>query len=223
MQKSNYRVLLYYKFVTIENADVYAKRHLKFCKALGLKGRILVASEGINGTVSGTIDQTNAYIHALHMDPRFEDMIFKIDEVDQHAFKKIFVRHRDQIITLNHDENINPNDLTGTHLTPKEWLEAMQKDDTIIVDGRNDYEYEIGHFRNAIRPPLNAFKEFPKWIRENKQLFEGKRVLTYCTGGIRCEKLTGVFIREGLEDVYQLDGGIVTYGKDPEVKGRLWD
>jgi UPF0176 protein len=218
-----FRVLLYYKFIPIENLDVYVKRHLKFCKALGLKGRILIAEEGINGTVSGTISQTDAYMHAIHMDPRFEDMVFKIDEVDGHVFQKLFVRKREQIIRLFEDDDVKPYEKTGKHLSPREWYKAMQDDDVIVIDGRNNYEYEIGHFRGAIRPPLTSFREFPKWVRENLEGKKDKKVLMYCTGGIRCEKLSGVFLNEGFSDVNQLDGGIVTYGKDRNIKGELWD
>ncbi|QAA35190.1 hypothetical protein C1I91_01390 [Clostridium manihotivorum] len=223
MYLSKYRVLLYYKFVNIDNSEDYTKEHLKLCKSIGLKGRILIADEGINGTVSGTVEQTEAYMNALKADPRFEDMVYKIDEVDEHAFKKMHVRHKNSIITLLPEDDVNPNEKVGKYLKPKEFYEMLQRDDVIVVDGRNDYEYDIGHFRGAIRPEVNNFKEFPEWIDENLSEYKDKKILTYCTGGIRCEKLTGVFLEHGFDDVYHLEGGIVTYGKDPEVKGRLWD
>lgn len=223
--KKPYRVLLYYKYVKIDDYETYASRHLKFCKALGLKGRILIAPEGINGTVSGTIEQTDAYMHALHMDPRFEDMIFKIDEEDQHTFKKIFVRTKDEIVTLGlkKEEDIDPNEISGVHLKPKDFMKALEEDGTIIIDGRNDYEYDLGHFKGALRPPVKAFKEFPGWIRENLSDAKDKKVLAYCTGGIRCEKLTGFLIKEGFKNVFQLDGGIVSYAKDPNTKGKYFN
>jgi UPF0176 protein len=99
----------------------------------------------------------------------------------------------------------------------------MQDDNTLVIDARNDYEYDVGHFRGAIRPDIRTFRELPEWIKENKEMLDGKKILTYCTGGIRCEKFSGWLVREGFEDVSQLHGGIVTYGKDPEVKGQLWD
>jgi UPF0176 protein len=218
-----YRVLLYYKYVSIDNHEEFAKEHLAYCKELGLKGRILVAHEGINGTVSGTIEQTQAYMDKMHADPRFQDMPFKIDEADGHTFKKIFVRPRPELVTFRLEDDINPNELTGKRLKPKEFFEALNSEDVIIIDGRNDYEYDVGHFRNAVRPEVESFREFPEWIRNNLSQFKDKKVLTYCTGGIRCEKLSGFLIREGFQDVAQLDGGIATYGKDPEVKGRLFD
>lgn len=219
----NYRVLLYYKFVKLDNVEDFAKEHLEFCKSIGLKGRILVAEEGINGTVSGTVEATEQYIMAMHKDERFKDMVFKIDEVEDHAFKKMFVRPRKSIITLKSEDDVNPQELTGKYLSPVEFYEALQDENTIVVDGRNDYEYEIGHFRNAIRPEVKNFKEFPKWIDENLSEYKDKRIISYCTGGIRCEKLTGVLINKGFKDVAQLEGGIVTYSKDSQVEGRLFD
>lgn len=218
-----YRVLLYYMYVPIENPEEFATQHLEFCKELDLKGRILVAEEGINGTVSGTIEQTNEYMKIMKEDPCFSEMIFKVDEADTHAFKKMHVRPRSELVTLRLEDDVNPNEVTGKYLSPKEFFEAMQEEDTIVIDARNDYEYDLGHFKGAIRPDIEAFRELPQWVRENKEMLEGKKVLTYCTGGIRCEKFSGWLLKEGFEDVGQLHGGIVTYGKDPEVQGRLWD
>lgn len=223
MENLNYQVLLYYQYVPIEDPESFAAEHLKFCKDLELKGRILVAVEGINGTVSGTIEQTEKYMEAMHNDPRFADMVFKIDEHDGHAFKKMHVRPREEIVSLRLEDDINPLETTGNYLSPKEFFEAMQEEDTVVIDARNDYEYDLGHFRGAIRPEIETFRELPDWIKENKEQFKDKKVLTYCTGGIRCEKFSGWLLEEGFEDVSQLHGGIVSYGKDPEVQGELWD
>ncbi|MEJ8544793.1 rhodanese-related sulfurtransferase [Brevibacillus borstelensis] len=218
-----YRILLYYKYVHLDNYEEYAAEHLAFCKELGLKGRIIVAPEGLNGTVSGTVEQTDAYMEFVRKDPRFADIWFKIDEADGHAFKKMFVRPKKELVTWRLEDDFHPTELTGKYLSPKEFYEMLQRQDVVVLDGRNDYEYELGHFRGAIRPGVESSREFPEWIRENISQFKDKKVLTYCTGGIRCEKLTGVLLKEGFEEVYQLHGGIVTYGKDPEVRGRLWD
>ncbi|PLR91151.1 oxygen-dependent tRNA uridine(34) hydroxylase TrhO [Bacillus sp. T33-2] len=220
---NSYRVLLYYKYVTIDNPEEFAKSHLDFCKELGLKGRILVAEEGINGTVSGTVEQTDRYMAAMKEDPRFADMWFKIDEADKNAFKKMHVRPRKELVTLRLEDDIDPTQLTGKYLNPQDFYKQMQAEDTVVIDARNDYEYELGHFRGAIKPEIKSFRELPQWIRNNKEMLEGKKILTYCTGGIRCEKFSGWLVKEGFEDVSQLHGGIVTYGKDPEAKGQLWD
>ena len=118
---------------------------------------------------------------------------------------------------------LDPNRSDGEYLSPEEFLEQMQAEDTVVIDARNDYEYDVGHFRGAIRPDIRTFRDLPQWIRDNKEQLDGKKVLTYCTGGIRCEKFSGWLVREGYEDVGQLEGGIVSYGKDPVAKGQLWD
>ncbi|MCT1226306.1 rhodanese-related sulfurtransferase [Lactococcus lactis] len=219
----DYRVLLYYQYVPIEDGETFAQKHLSDCKSLGLKGRILVADEGINGTVSGTVEQTDAYMELMKNDPRFSSTIFKIDEAEQNAFKKMHVRYRPELVNLSLEDDINPLELTGAYLDPKEFREAMLDENTVVIDARNDYEFDLGHFRGAIRPEIRSFRELPQWIRDNKEQFMEKRVLTYCTGGIRCEKFSGWLVREGFKDVGQLHGGIATYGKDPEVQGDLWD
>lgn len=223
MEKETYRILLFYKYVEIEDPETIVDEHLKACKELGLKGRIFIGAEGINGTCSGTIEQTDAYINMMEESKYFQNIDYKIDEADAHVFKKMHVRVKEQIVNLSLEDDINPNELTGNYLEPAEFLEELKRDDVVIIDARNDYEYDVGHFRGAIRPDIRTFRELPKWIRENKELLGEKKILTYCTGGIRCEKFSGWLVREGFDDVSQLKGGIVTYGKDPEAKGQLWD
>lgn len=218
-----FQVLLYYKFVLIADPESFAKDHLSLCKDIGLLGRILIAPEGINGTVSGTEEQCAVYMDAVHSDPRFADLWFKIDNVEQPAFKKMFVRTKKELVTFNADHVTDPATKTGTRLSPLQFHEMLQRDDVVVLDGRTDYEYDIGHFRGAMRPPIDSFRLFPEWIKENLGHLKDKHIITYCTGGIRCEKLTAYMLEENFANVYQLDGGIVSYGKDPEVKGALWD
>lgn len=220
---SSYRILLFYKFVPIHGYALFAQHHHHVCWKLGVRGRILISPEGINGTLSGTVDQTECYINTLRMDERFTDMQFKIDETDRHVFDKLFVRVKDELVTLRAGEEGNPLQRTGQYLSPQEWYDAMQRDDVIILDGRTDYEYDIGHFKNAIRPAVKSFRDFPEWIRANLAASKDKTILTYCTGGVRCEKLTAFMLSEGFRNVAQLHGGIVTYGKDDAVKGKMWE
>lgn len=220
---STHQVLLYYLYVPIDQPDDFAKEHLAFCKSLNLKGRILVAREGINGTLAGTVADTNAYMEAMHQDDRFKDIFFKIDDCDSVPFKKMFVRPRRELVSLKLEDDINPLELTGSYLSPQEFRDALTDENTVVIDARNDYEYDLGHFRGAVRPDIRSFRELPQWIRDNKEAFMDKRVVTYCTGGIRCEKFSGWLVREGFKDVGQLHGGIATYGKDPDVRGDLWD
>ncbi|MCA1012736.1 rhodanese-related sulfurtransferase [Halobacillus halophilus] len=224
MSSKDYRVLLYYKYVDLPDYEEYCQNHLNFCKDLGLKGRIIVAPEGINGTVSGTVEQVEQYMDYVRSDERFADIQFKMDEHEGHAFKKMHCRVKPELVNWSiENDDIDPKEFGGKHVKPKEFYELLQEDDTVVIDGRNEYEYRIGHFRNAIRPEVNHSREFPEWIAENADQWKDKRVITYCTGGIRCEKLTGILKKNGVEDVYQLEGGINTYSKDPEVKGQLFD
>lgn len=218
-----YRVLLYYQYVPIEDPEAFAADHKQLCQELELKGRILVAHEGINGTVSGTVEQTNRYIDHMQADERFKDMVFKVDEAEGHAFAKLKVRPRKELVTLRLEDDINPLEVTGDYLEPKAFLEAMKEENTVILDARNTYEHELGHFKGAIRPEVETFRELPQWIQDHRSELEGKKILTYCTGGIRCEKFSGFLKQEGFDDVGQLHGGIVSYGKDPDVQGENWD
>lgn len=218
-----YHVLLYYAFVPISDPDEFARQHRELCNDLELKGRILVATDGINGTVSGTIDACDKYREIMGQDKRFASMPFKIDEVAGHTFRKMFVRVKEELVTFRADQPCDPTVQSGQRLSPSQWHERIERGDAIVLDGRTDYEYDVGHFRGAIRPSVDSFRDFPSWIRENLSNDKDKPILTYCTGGIRCELLTSFMLSEGFKDVYQLDGGIVTYGKDPETKGALWD
>jgi UPF0176 protein len=219
----DYRVLLYYHYVRIEDPQVLREEHLAYCQNLGLLGRIYISEEGINGTVSGTVSEVQTYIDWMEQHPHFKGVTYKIDEADGHAFKKMHVRIKNELVNFSLEDDVNPKELTGRYIEPKEFFERIHDPETIIIDARNDYEYDLGHFRGAIKPEIKRFRDLPNWIRENKEKFKGKKILTYCTGGVRCEKFSGWLKREGFDDVGQLHGGIVTYGKDPVAQGAYWD
>ena len=222
--KKPYEVLLYYRYFKLDDPDAYADRHRELCESLELRGRILIAREGINGTVSGTRENCARYREILDGDPLTTGIAWKIDEEDGHVFPKLSIKVRDEVVTLElGGEDFHPADLTATHLKPSEWREAMKEDEVVILDARNDYEWEIGRFEGAILPDVPSFRDLPKWVRDHRADLEGKKILTYCTGGIRCEKFSGFLLKEGFKEVYQLDGGIVTYGKDEEVKGEGYE
>jgi Predicted sulfurtransferase len=218
-----FRVLLFYQYVLIDDPKTFAREHLKLCNRLGLKGRVLVAGEGLNGTVSGTKEHTQIYMETMHSDLRFSNTVFKMDPADGHVFRKMHVRARKEIVALKLSKDIDPHRLTGKHLKPETFYKEMQEKDTILIDARNNYETQIGHFKNAILPDIKTFRDLPEWIEKNLSAYKGKKVLTYCTGGIRCEKFSGYLLRAGFKDVGQLDGGIVQYGKDPGVRGRMYE
>lgn len=219
----DYEILLYYYYTYIEDPESIRDEHVAFVDKLGVKGRIIVSKEGINGTISGTKEQTKLYQEYVRHTMGYHDIHFKKDASDGHVFPKMSVKVKPELCNLSLDEDIHPKELTGGYLEPKDYYEKLIDPNTVILDARNDYEYELGHFKNAIKPDIKHFRELPTWFQENKEKFVGKTVLTYCTGGVRCEKFSGFLKREGIDDVYQLKGGIVTYGKDPEVQGKLWE
>ncbi|MEM9478984.1 MAG: rhodanese-related sulfurtransferase [Verrucomicrobiota bacterium] len=221
MADSEFQILLYYKYVPIDDPEAFHQCHRALCERLGLRGRILIGDEGINGTVSGTKAATGEYMKEVHADERFSDLVFKVDPHDGHAFPKLSIKVRKEIVSLHlGGEDFSPEKTTGKRLSPEEWKAAMEEEGVLILDGRNDYESDLGRFKGAICPPLRNFREFPDWIRQNLADQKDKKILTYCTGGIRCEKLSGFLLREGFTDVSQLEGGIVTYGRDPATKGE---
>lgn len=220
---SPYQILLYYRYLALADPERYTAQHRTLCERLGLRGRIIIGAEGINGTVSGEREATEEYMATMHADPLTKDIEFKIDPAEGHTFPRLSVKYRSEIVTLGlpEDEDLDPNQITGQRLSPAEFLAAMRQDDVVIIDGRNDYEADLGHFKGAICPPIQSFREFPDWLAENAESLRNRPILTYCTGGIRCEKLSGYIVKQNLGGpVYQLDGGIVKYGKDPEVQGR---
>lgn len=214
--RMTHQVLLYYWFTEIEFPLDFAMVHRAKCEELELRGRILIATEGINGTVSGPVASCEAYQAWLKSDARFAGMEFKIDPHDGHAFRALHIRVRPEIITMGREVKGHP----APHLSPAEWRERMGREDTVLIDGRNAYESELGHFEGALCPPIQNFRELPDWLEEHRDELAGKQILTYCTGGIRCEKLTAWMLQSGFENVYQLDGGIVKYGQDPATAGE---
>jgi len=219
----SYEILLYYYYTHIDDPEAMRDDHAEFVDTLGVKGRIIISKEGINGTISGTKEQTSAYQTYIRETLGYDDIQFKVDASDEHVFPRMSVKVKPELCNLSLEEDLHPLEITGTYLEPKDYYKKLIDPNTVILDARNDYEYELGHFKNAIKPEIKHFRELPGWFQKNREKFEGKTVLTYCTGGVRCEKFSGYLKREGIDDVYQLKGGIVTYGKDPEVQGRLWE
>lgn len=222
MLMGKYNTLLYYCYSPIEDAAQFAVDHLYFCKSLDLVGRIIVADEGLNGTVSGSPESCKAYMEAVHADPRFAKTEFKIDEVEELSFIKMHCRYKPEIVHsgLRNPKDIDPNRQTGVHLEPQDFMQMKDQDDVVVLDVRSNYEHSVGRFKNAVTLDMENFREFPEKIKELEQ-YKGKKILTYCTGGIKCEKASALLLKEGFEDVYQLHGGIIKYGK--EAGGKDFD
>ncbi len=202
------KVLLYYKYITVPDPERETDLHRALCQKLELKGRILISSEGINGTCSGTSDNIEKYKEALHHHPIFSGIDFKESDHPTHAFKKLFVRLRPEVVTLRADIDAST---AAPYITPAELhAELEQNPDLVLIDMRNDYEAEIGRFRNAVTLPMKNFRDLPEHMPALKE-YEGRNVVTYCTGGIRCEKASALLKKHGFTDVRQLEGGIVRY------------
>lgn len=215
-----YRVLLYYKFVPISNPTLVRDEQELQCRSLGLMGRILIAPEGINGTVSGTPQATAAYQAYMQQHPLFANTEFKVDAAEAHAFGRLNVRLKRELVNLGTDEPIGPADGNAPYIEPDEMREMLrnQPDDVVILDTRSRYEYEIGRFKNAIAVEIDNFRQLPQHLQDLSHL-KHKKIITYCTGGIRCEKVTALMLQQGFENVYQLHGGIIRYAHEMGGEG----
>ncbi len=212
---AQYQILLYYIYTPIQEAELFAAEHLRFCNSLNLKGRIIVANEGLNGTVSGTPEACKAYMETLKSEPRFAAIDFKVDDSDIHAFQKMHVRYKPEIVHsgLRDPNIINPSKKTGKHIDGKTFLDMKKEEDVVVLDVRSNYEHGVGRFEGAMTLDIENFREFPEKIKELENL-KGKKIITYCTGGIKCEKASALLLEQGFNDVYQLHGGIIKYAKE---------
>ena len=203
-----YPVILFYKYVAIAEPESFAAAQRELCTKLGLKGRVLIAAEGINGTLAGPRESVERYVAALRADARFADIEIKVSEGDAQTFPKLAVKVRPEIVTLGAGP-LAP-DLEN-HLSPAEWKRAIEEDpDVVLVDVRNRYESAAGKFADAIVCDIEHFRELPAWL-EQLDALKDRKVLMYCTGGIRCEKASALFRSRGFTNVFQLHGGIVSY------------
>ena len=214
----NVYVILFYKFANIEDPEAFVATEREFCTKEGLLGKILVAKEGINGSLSGTEDSINAYKRHLSSIPGFEDVAFKDEISSFHPFKKLIVRKKKEIIRMEQELDMSK---TGKYISPEELLDMYSSGkDFLIIDTRNKYESDVGKFKNAVTLGIDSFREFPDAIGEFEDL-KDKTIVTYCTGGIRCEKATAYMVSRGFTDVYQLKDGIINFcQKHPDT---VWE
>lgn len=199
---------------------------LACCKSAGVKGSLLLAAEGINGTIAGPdegIDRVLAYISQL---PGCEEFEFKKSRAQEMPFLRMKVRLKREIVTMG-QPNIDPLACVGRYVAPKDWNALISDPDTVVMDTRNDYEVAIGTFRGAVDPDLKTFREFPEWFRQWRRELEVEgrtpKVAMFCTGGIRCEKSTAFARAEGIDDVYHLKGGILKYLEEIPKEESLWE
>lgn len=207
-----YEILLYYKYIDVADPATFMREHRALCEKLNLKGRIIIAKEGLNGTVEGLKENTSAYCEELKKNPRFSDIQFKKSIGMGTAFPRLSIKVRDEIVSLHLGErDLNPQKITGKYITAKELHDWIHGDkEFYIIDMRNDYEFDVGRFANSIFPELENFRDLDKALPKIDHL-KNKTIVTVCTGGVRCEKASGLLLQSGFKEVYQLQGGIVTY------------
>jgi UPF0176 protein len=220
-----YRVILYYNFAKISNPKQFCLDHKRILQWLGLVGRVYIAQEGINGTLSGLVKDVEFYESYLRSLPGFERTEFKEDNCEVNPFVKLIVKTRPEIVTLKTEVLLDPTKEKGRHLSPEDWRNVLDKEkDFVLIDVRNKYESDIGHFDGAIKPDVENFYNFPEWL-DQANLSKDKKVLMYCTGGIRCEKFSVLMEKKGFKEVYQLHGGIINYAQrigDAHYKGKCF-
>ncbi len=215
-----FQVLLFYKYVTIANPLELKASYTALCDKYNLTGRTIIAKEGINSTLEGLKEDTENFLKEFLHDERFSDMQIKRSKGYGETFPKLQVKVREEIVATRFPKEVDPRVKTAPHLSAEElrsWYE--NKKDFVVVDMRNSYEYESGHFKNSIDPGMDASRELPELIEKIKEETKDKTVLTVCTGGVRCEKMSEYLVQGGFKEVYQLDGGIHSYmekypGKD---------
>jgi UPF0176 protein len=207
-----YPVILYYKYIDIADPSELANGQRELCRSLGLKGRILVATEGINGTLAGPLTAIEEYVDALRADKRFADIEMKVTTGSSETFPKLSVRVRPELVALQNQQPLQADQ--HNHLSPTEWKEMIEQDPTVVLlDVRNDFEVAAGKFKNAIDCEIGHFRELPDRVAHLDGL-KDKKILMYCTGGIRCEKASALFRSKGFANVFQLHGGIMNYQKE---------
>lgn len=210
--KQQHQTLLYYMYTNIIDPETLKKWQLELCKNLNLTGRIIVAHEGINGTLEGTVENTKRYMREMRQDSRFKNIHWKRSVSDGNNFPRLSVKVKPEIVNLGlGEDDVDPNQITGNRLKPDELHEWYQKgEDFVMIDMRNDYEHMVGRFKNSIEPDTRYFRDLKGQMNKLEQ-FKDKKVITVCTGGVRCEKASGYLKSQGFDEVYQLDGGIVSY------------
>lgn len=221
---NSFKIILYYKYISIDDPEKLMNQQRRLCQKLNLKGRIIIAKEGINSTLEGKAEDIKKYCEEFIKDSKFADTHIKLSDGTGEAFPKLSIKVRDEIVASGFDD-LDPNKITGKYITAEQlhdWIE--QKKEFFIVDMRNDYEQTVGYFENSILSKMENFRDLPKLLPKLEHL-KGKTIVTVCTGGVRCEKASGFLVKSGFNDVYQLYGGIVTYMEkypNEHFKGALY-
>lgn len=215
-------VVALYRFVSLPDYEALREPLLDVCKKENITGTLLLAAEGINGTVAGSREGTDALLAYLKSDPRLAEIEHKESFYEEMPFYRMKVKLKREIVTMG-VEGIDPNKVVGTYVKPKDWNALISDPEVTVVDTRNYYEYAIGTFKGADDPKTTTFREFPEYVKNNLDPEKNKKVAMFCTGGIRCEKSTAYLKEQGFDEVYHLQGGILKYLEDVPKEESLWE
>ncbi|NOC46936.1 MULTISPECIES: rhodanese-related sulfurtransferase [unclassified Ruegeria] len=216
-----YTIAALYHFTRFADPAALRDPLLDLCRAQSVTGTLLLAQEGINGTIAGPRAGIDAVLSHVRSLPGCADMEWKEATSDHPPFGKMKVRLKKEIVTMGQPD-VDPRARVGNYVDPQEWNDLIRSDDVVLIDTRNDYEVAIGTFEGAIDPETASFRDFPEWWEQNKDRFHNKRVAMFCTGGIRCEKSTNYLLGQGVEDVYHLKGGILRYLEEIPAEDSSW-
>lgn len=214
-------VVALYRFTPVENPVALQEPIKQLCDELRIKGSLLLATEGINGTIAGVEQDVHECLQRLRQFPEFAELEHKESRASDMPFYRMKVRLKKEIVTMG-VEGVDPLKSVGTYVPPQDWNELISDPDTIVIDTRNDYEVAIGTFDGAVDPKTKSFRDFPAWVEANKQAIDKPKVAMFCTGGIRCEKATAFMKQQGFDEVYHLQGGILKYLEEVPEEKSLW-
>ena len=217
-----FTVAAFYKFTRLDDPAAFKAPLAKLCCSRGVTGTILLAKEGVNGTIAGSAEAIAEVIAHLRGLPGCADLEWKESTAAEQPFNRMKVRLKREIVTMGQPD-VDPTRAVGTYVDPADWNALISAPDVAVIDTRNDYEVEIGTFQGAVDPQTKAFGEFPTWWEDNKDRFAGKRVAMFCTGGIRCEKSTNWLLSQGVDEVFHLKGGILKYLEEVPQEQSLWE
>ncbi|MCO5133473.1 MAG: rhodanese-related sulfurtransferase [Phyllobacteriaceae bacterium] len=212
-----------YQFVRLDDYQARREPLLEVCRNNDVMGTLLLAREGINGTIAGPEEGVRAVLSWLRSDPKLAGLEHKESWAEGgNPFYRMKVRLKKEIVTMG-VAGIDPNDVVGTYVEPEDWNDLISDPDVVLIDTRNDYEVDIGTFKGAVNPKTVTFREFPQWVREQERLHNKPKIAMFCTGGIRCEKASSFMKQEGFDEVYHLKGGILKYLETVPEAESLWE
>lgn len=214
-------VLSFYSFVNIADTAILQPQILLAAKRKYVNGTVLLASEGFNGSISGPEENLHFIIAEIKKLTGAKEINVKVNYCDKAPFSKMKVKLKKEIVALKFGD-LDVENLKGEYIDGKDWSDFIRRDDVVTIDTRNDYEVKVGTFKGAVDPKTSTFSSFPQWTKDNMELFKGKKVAMFCTGGIRCEKSTALLKDLGVEDVYHLNGGILQYLEDTKNESGAW-